>query len=222
MIQINADSKTLRILDRFQVDSNLPKYKKPPVDKKNTSGTYIAFQNSSTQAISNNVMNVQEDAEQSSQGTFAWMPNRFIPSDMAIDNEIRIEMNEYMKQGKVRRLVNAFCQIMRIKRTPKEPVKKTAIQAFDIVFKSAEQLKAFEDRQDAFDKMILDAKQAGQISLVQSLMEQRKLKIYENQLFSINVKKFITQSAIVDIAMASQKGLRIDYIKNFIDDFDEV
>lgn len=198
MIDINIDTRTLRIFDRFQIDRNLPKFKKKqPQVIANESGFIV-------NNISQNI---------SIQSNFTWNQGqtRFMDSSQAI----ALQMGREMLNKKRRGLYGRFAEWLSSFVYKKKDKAQDALVAFEVVFSSAQSLKIFQDRQQAFDILIKDAQDNGQQALVQSLTEQRNLRIRQNQLFATGFNTFISQKALVDVAVVSQKGLRLDWIKNF-------
>jgi len=93
---------------------------------------------------------------------------------------------------------------------------ETKVQyVFDMVLKNAEALKIFNDKMDAHVKLIENAKKAGQVAMVEKLNKEIELRKYENALIASGIIKRVTEKQLLDFSDKCQKGLCLDWIKNF-------
>jgi len=90
----------------------------------------------------------------------------------------------------------------------------------DIIFKLAKEgCKALEiagNRIAKYNKLIDDAKANGQVALSQKLEANKNLTILESELYSVGDIKFLEESDVIEFAEQCMKGLRLDWMKNFI------
>jgi len=193
MINITTDRK-LEIFERFDTDNTLFKHKKRPVPKEGQK--YVVPPDYIDQDF--DIVNPYDEGSKKapffSQQT-NWLMNSPIPSPKPIS---------YLK-----RLLQWF------KRKPKQLTQLTPAETYRIVFRNMEQLKQFTVKQNAFEEMIQNAKQNGQISLFEELAHKRQITIYEDALLVLGYSSFVTESMIVELAERSDKAFRLDWIKNF-------
>jgi len=101
------------------------------------------------------------------------------------------------------------------KRKPKQPKLLSPAETYTIVFHNTEQLKEFTAKQDAVEKIIQNAKENGQIALVEDLTNKHQINVYEDALVILGYTRFITESMLVDLAERSEKAFCLDWIRNF-------
>jgi hypothetical protein len=68
---------------------------------------------------------------------------------------------------------------------------------------------------DAHVKLIENAKKAGQVAMVEKLNKEIELRKYENALIASGIIKRVTEKQLLDFSDKCQKGLCLDWIKNF-------
>jgi hypothetical protein len=184
-----ADKKTLDIFNNFVVDYNLPKHKKE-MDTSGNIGSYVATGSS---AVTNSM----------------WSVNNFVMSDNN-NNSVSIgDIDKSRKNSLIKKMFNWISH------------KKTQItalpvsKAFELVLKSKEEIAIYETRINTYKKLIENAQKLGQIALVEKLKDNEFVNKFESQLFAIDFKKFITEEQLATICEKCEKGLRLDWIKNF-------
>ncbi len=78
-----------------------------------------------------------------------------------------------------------------------------------------ESKQTYIERTEPYLAAIKQAKELGQVALVDKLMENLKINKYESILFAAGYGKKIEERQMVEFARKSDKGIRLVYIKNF-------
>lgn len=93
---------------------------------------------------------------------------------------------------------------------------KTADLVFECVIKNDEQIQAIGAKIDKFKTMIEQAHLLGQKALEEELRAKWNIYCCEAQLIANQVTKVISEERLIEFVSGCQKGLRLDWIKNFI------
>jgi len=112
------------------------------------------------------------------------------------------EENDYGKQAKAVKEVDVV-------------PKYDAQQLFHIIKSGLVDLKKYDNKVKLIQEMIEKAKIAGQTSLKETYENQRDVAEFEARLFASNNVKYLDESDVASFVAESEKGLRLDYIKNF-------
>jgi len=103
--------------------------------------------------------------------------------------------------------------------TRKEEKKISAIIFFENIKKSLElstnEENRYDERVSAYLKNIENAENAGQTAFIETLKEDLNTVRYENLLFANGDIKLIKEEQVVTFVKESDKGIRLDWIKNF-------
>lgn len=104
-------------------------------------------------------------------------------------------------------------------RKEKKEKKISAIIFFENIKKSLElstnEENRYDERVSAYLKNIENAENAGQTAFVETLKEDLNTVRYENLLFANGDIKLIKEEQVVTFIKESDKGIRLDWIKNF-------
>jgi hypothetical protein len=87
---------------------------------------------------------------------------------------------------------------------------------FTSVKNSAQELVVVKERAAGYEKAMLDAKNGGQTALLESLVAGLNAHRMETQLFVIGMKTYVREEDIVRFYQQSEKGLRLDWVRNYI------
>jgi hypothetical protein len=99
---------------------------------------------------------------------------------------------------------------------PKEPLPTyTAQQVFNSIKKSLIDLEVYDAKLKTIEEMIKRASAAGQTALKEKYIHNKNVATYEARLASSPTKKYIDEKDLVTFVKESEKGLRLDYVKNF-------
>ena len=184
---ISSDGENLIIFDNFVIDYNLPKHK-----KENSSDDKIEFD--------------------SLQGNISWNQ-----SNSTILTAPNISVSSTTKKQFLKKLLSKI-----------KFHKKSKLISIEKFFENIKNnLSTFED-EDIFDryderknnyiKTIQYAIECGQISLAETLKQQLNIVQNENLLYASDKKeeiRIILEEQMVKFIKDSEKGIRIDWIKNF-------
>lgn len=186
MITYNLDgTKELDIFRNFKRDLNLPKYKKEDVNKNESS---FIVQTGFTTGTNSNVF------VSSSGGTFG---------------SFTVEQNSSVNS--VNKKTSFLDKIKNIFSRKKVDVRET----YKVIFKSLQELKEFNSTSSRLQDELTKAKMLNQTALYEKLVDNIKIKMYENQLVSLKQFKYISESKLIEFSENCEKGLRLDWVSNF-------
>ncbi|KKW12786.1 MAG: hypothetical protein UY48_C0009G0019 [Candidatus Gottesmanbacteria bacterium GW2011_GWB1_49_7] len=89
-------------------------------------------------------------------------------------------------------------------------------QIFEQILLNPEELKIFEDRENKVLELRGRAVLAGQTSLVDSIDEESEVRKFENTLFALGMKKYISEKQLLQFTAVADRALCLDWIKNFV------
>lgn len=100
---------------------------------------------------------------------------------------------------------------------PKPPVATMAIpDFFKSVQNSAEEIQIVEARLTGYLKALRDAEHNRQTALHEKISQDILAVRAETQLHAIGLSRYISEETLVDFVKKCPKGLRLDYIRNFM------
>lgn len=97
-----------------------------------------------------------------------------------------------------------------------EPVQTLSVEEFFKSIKNSKrQMEKIDGRIEAYELALTQAEDLGQVALKQDL--QRKVDVVrsESQLYARNLVKVVMEEQVVDFYKGSERGIRLDWIKNF-------
>lgn len=97
---------------------------------------------------------------------------------------------------------------------PPEP-ELTIKEFFSSIKNSASELLIIEDRAVGLEKLLTNAKKAGQHALIEKVTAGLRHHRMEVQLVALGLPKFVEEAVIVDFVKKSPKGLELTWISNF-------
>jgi hypothetical protein len=89
-------------------------------------------------------------------------------------------------------------------------------QFFTSVHNSARELDLVRNRAAGYEQAMLRAKQAGQQALLEQLKAGMNAYKMETQLLALGLPRFLEEQDLVKFYKQSKKGLRLDWVKNFV------
>lgn len=194
---ITNDNK-LWVFENFQVDLNLPKHKQKEGDAKLTK--LAASDLASFGDVSSAVVPFNE----------GWVVE---------NNGIMIPKNTDTLFGFLKRKIWNFLMEGNFKTTDKKDKNpknaKSIVEFFASVKNSAQELDIVVDRAKDFEKTIEYASKCGQTALVEKLNANLDIIRSETQLLAMGKVTVITEEQLVQFYKESERGLRLDWIKNF-------
>jgi hypothetical protein len=99
-------------------------------------------------------------------------------------------------------------QLEDMSKVPVEVIFKNVIEDF-------KSIKVLEDRLNKHRNAIKYAENMGQTALVEDLRKKQKSVELEEVLFTAGYKQYIEEQSLISFALNCEKGLRLDWIKNF-------
>lgn len=93
--------------------------------------------------------------------------------------------------------------------------KVPVIKIFEKIGASFYQLEQLQDRIAVHDNAISYASSMGQIALRDDLIKKKESVKHEDALYVLGQKEYIEEAVLIEFAMSCEKGLRLDWIKNF-------
>ncbi len=188
---IGITNKKLDIFERFDTDNALPKHAQKPVQKEGQ-----RFVLTPDTAINDYDLIASDGSNQ-----FTWTP--------------KITQGQ-ISQYQISHQISIFERIKRFfKRKPKEQPQLPPAETYTVIFHNTEQLKAFAAKQEAFEKLVQNARQNGQTALVEELASKHRITAYEDALVILGYTRFITEEMLVELATRSDKAFCLNWIKNF-------
>ena len=100
---------------------------------------------------------------------------------------------------------------------PELPPKLLSIPEFFSSLKnSTEELEIVKEHAANYEKLVQLSKERGQVALVEKLMKGAGIARTEAQLVAMGEWKYLTEKTVVAFAKQSERGLRLDYLRNFV------
>lgn len=100
------------------------------------------------------------------------------------------------------------------------PVEQTpalsVLQFFESIKHSFDEILIVKDRAEGYDRAMVNALKAGQVALVEQLRDGIHAYRQETQLVAMGLSKFVTEETIVSFSKKCPKGLRLDWVRNFV------
>jgi hypothetical protein len=110
-------------------------------------------------------------------------------------------------QTMFRKFLNLF------KRTPKPKI--SIEQFFKHIKNNAEELGVIDKRLAGYQEILKNAQDAGQTALVETIKDNIEVVRHETQLLAKGLKTVITEDQVIEFYKESEKGIRLDWVKNF-------
>ena len=189
---LTSDNENLQIFQNFIIDKKLPKHK------------------------SEN-FNLSEDSEPDS----SFMS---IGGGSVFTNGNEVDDNFIYKNGIFTKIKASFKErisflftgeaVKKTKTKPK-PITITPMEFFKSIKNNSKELSKIEKRVEGYLEALKHAKLMGQTALEEKLTKQIDVVRSETQLYASGFKTIIEEEQIVKFYKKSEKGIRLDYIKNF-------
>ena len=194
---LNHNATELKIFENFQIDRRLPKY-----------------QTGIRKSLSD-----PTDEMGAKMGT----PEDWGQSDVSMANGIftigGTGNNAWITEGDSRGPVKPIpawkrC-LLGLKREPKIIYKYSVEEFFKSIKNSTSELKRVDERIESFNLILKQAQEFGQTALVENMQGELKVIQSETQLYAIKLTTIITEEQVIKFAKDSERGLHLDWIKNF-------
>jgi len=203
---------SLRIFNSFELDKELPKFREviEKVEAEEKAKAEASAQ-SSDPSVNPNVMPTISINE--STGGFTVSHNVITTPQFETGGwEGEASMSDSHIRGKKRWLPEWVRFWDRpVKPTPEVPVS----EVFNLVLTTPEELAEFNERTSQYEKLIKEAQEAHQTRLVELLREQKAIRLFENALYALGFKKYLTEAQLMKFVENCEKGLCLDWISYF-------
>lgn len=196
-----TNNDKLEIFENFKTDRKLPKFIKSRV-------TYQISKNESEDEFSMSEDNLPTTSDRFGV-SFGSSDEVFWPAINIIDRS--------QNQNQKRSFWSWLGRLAIWSSKPQLKRKTISISEFFASVKySLRELKIMESRVSNYSIAMKQAEQAGQVALLEKL--KKGLTVYhgETKLFAIDSKKYVTEADLVRFIKQAKKGLRLDWVSNFI------
>lgn len=201
-----TDDNKLEIFENFRTDHKLPKFMKPK-------SVYRMSKNESEDE--------SMDASSMSEDDLPTTSDQFGISFESSDEKAAWVVGNFTVRGRGQNQKHGFwAQLCRLFTRHNEPRSRGTIISISEFFASVKyslrELKIMESRVSNYSIAMKQAEQAGQVALLEKL--KKGLTVYhgETKLFAIDSKKYVTEADLVRFIKQAKKGLRLDWVSNFI------
>lgn len=214
MLNLNQDG--LQIFDRFEVDSSLPKHgsHKGMMVESTVGGVFIptTFSNNgvTTRVVSADGNMASDDMHQliliKKDSFKEWLGRKFSKWGNRLTGR-----EETKKTKKILRNSDGTFTDPSQSGAPKISIE----EFFKSIKNSKAQMDKIDGRIEAYEHALKQAADLGQVALRQEL--ERKIEVVrsESQLFANNIVKVVLEKQVVEFYKSSERGVRLDWIKNF-------
>lgn len=100
-------------------------------------------------------------------------------------------------------------------RKPKPPVPREVKYVFDLVLSNKEELAVFTERGNALHSLLEQSRSSGQKSFVSQLEAELEIRKFENALFALDLKRYISEAQLLKFVQGCQRGLCLDWVRYF-------
>lgn len=128
-----------------------------------------------------------------------------------------VKAKDHQQERKENKIKNLFSKIFKKNKKEDEKYEFDAIKFFSLVkATSKESAFTYRDRVSNYLKALHNAVDMGQTALQEDLLKGLITNKYESALFAEGYYYVIDEETIVDFIKKCEKGLSLDYIKNFV------
>lgn len=185
---ITEDGK-LQVFEDFRVDDTLPKFNDDVVASDEMGAEDVTFNVSPTR----------------------WRRRR---GRLVTSNEGMFVEGETLASAIERRSPLAWFRGLLSRKVPEEG--KCSVQEFFAHVKNSErELCIVAERAAGYERALRNAKDAGQLALLEQLEGGLNAHRMEAQLVAIGLTKYVTEDDVVRFYRQSKRGLRLDWVRNF-------
>ena len=153
------------------------------------------------------------------EGTKEQSSNKVRYADFIENNTNNLSFSEFNnvgeRDGSVERKETIFSKLFKKRKREKKPEIDVLEFFKEVKLCTDESKRTYIERTEPYLAAIKQAKELGQVALVDKLVESLKINKYESILFASGYGKKIEESQMVEFARKSDKGIKLVYIKNF-------
>ena len=210
------NGEKLAIFDFFEVDMNLPKWKKPEKigsdDKESEQDRFMLGGWGQVPTVSSISFNSDQIIEQFEKNSIDYLQHL----------RVQLDNNNLPLLTKVKYyLFFYFTSIFIRKKTKEILTKKTyhSIEEFFATLKNSKlELTKTRDILEKYEKSLIEAKKNGQQSLVEKLLVKKDVIASETFLIENGITKYVSEDQVVKLYKATDKSkhLKLTYLKNYV------
>lgn len=197
---LNADRTRLLIFEDFREDKDLPKFAEETAELRKTLGHFMKFRDPSDGS-----------------GTWGASDDIFHVTVPARSGLVLAQGRRKSVAAKILSVVLSVLFFWRKPRSEGTGDETMSIEEFFLNVKnSAEEIKVVRERAAGYERAMAQASRTGQKALLEKLKSGLNLHRMESQLVAIGLPKYVEESKVVEFAKASKRGLRLDWLRNFV------
>lgn len=213
---ITADNK-LQVFEDFLSDSSLPKFLekkkeraalKQKLRQEHDNESKFDMSADDIDSINDAIVNVRARWEDNSELTFSSSDDMFMNAP-GFDATVSPEKPSFWSR------VCFWRKNKAPDRKPEQEAKLSVQEFFDSIKHSCKEIDVIKHRMLGYERAIQNAKAAGQVALLEQLKGGLNAHLMESRLASMGLTRYLDEESIVKFYKASEKGLRLDWIKNF-------
>jgi hypothetical protein len=212
---LTRDGKALAVLEDLQIDYNLPKHKKARSKGGiNVQNTFDLDDEMSEDGDDGGSVRLRtaSNVGWGSRTMFNHPTMQFVGNDGLIV-ELKSLSQPAAKPTALSKL--AFWRKPKPVLPEPEPERVSVQEFFASVKNSAQEIAIVVERAVGYELAMTNAKKAGQEALFEKLAAGINAFRMETQLVAMGLTKFVSEEDIVRFYKQSQRGLRLDYVRNF-------
>ena len=212
---------SLIIFDRFVLDRDLPKFQEPEDEESEEGLEGGSAQNVKRPWRGNTFRDAAITVNTGPEVFFSTDGNFTVMNTNTINDNGQSVGVRGLKEMKLPRWIRFKCWLYRVwwwvtRKKPEPPPEPKPIPlVFKQVLENEEQLRLFNERDAEFEAMLLRAKQASQKALVEKLEKERNLRRFENMLYAMGRKRFVSEKQLLKFVRDCEKGLCLDWVHQF-------
>lgn len=222
---ISKDGKSLNVFDNFFIDRELPKYKKEKVgsldnEMLSTPSESSGFGNDGFNTNFGGVIRHRPEDEALWNGISVETKSKYlrIVGAQLYDYIVGIKPIPRSKNIFKRWLLKKLIAYVRKKLYPENSNPSEVNDFFINVKQSLAEIAVVDNYKKMYDEALGDAKKAGQKALVEKIKNQIEVFANETKLIALGNIKYITDEQLIEFVKKCERGLRLDWIKNFTRD----
>ena len=192
-------SGRLRVLDNFERDQTLPKFKARPAPTGYRMGSISIGDDSMDSEIGED-----SDEEPLVMIKSPFRSSKFVPSGVLTVSTVPQE------RGLWATVKDWFQSAPRT-----EPSQMSVQEFFRSVHDSVEELVVVDHRADGYNRLLHEAKANGQVALVEQLLAGLAAARSESQLVAMGMTRVVSEETLIGFVTKCERGLRLDWLKNF-------
>ena len=194
---LTRDEKRLQIFENFVVDENLPKFK--------TKEAKVVMTTARASFVGEVDFNVPTISVNGDYSDFVYKNGVLVKKKPPLKERLHYLFKGYLKKDKQNPV-----------EPPKSPVPEISIdEFFKSIKNNSKELAKIEKRTESYIEAMKHADAMGQIALKEKLEAQLDVVRAETQLYASGFQTVLEEEQVIEFYKKSEKGIRLDYIKNF-------